>query len=503
MNHNRTPVFSALLEHAAKKPTQFHIPGHSCGNGMLPEFREALGETALSMDLISIAPLDDPHRAQGIIKEAQALAADAFGAHHTFFCVEGTSGAIRAMVAGVCNPGDEILVPRNIHKSVLSGIILTGAIARFMMPDHDDEFGIAHGVSLDTVRLGLDLYPNVKGVLIINPTYYGVCADLKEIVKLAHSRKVPVLVDEAHGAHLRFNEKLPFCAMDCGADVAATSVHKLGGSLTQSSLLNVREGLVNPKRIFSLLSLMMTTSPSYLLMSSLDCARKNLALNGKTMLEGAIDLANRTRNEINTISGVYCFGTEILGSSSRFAIDPCKLCINVRDVGVTGIEVERLFRERYGIEVELSSLYNILCIVSIGTTEEATDKLVMALRELSNERFVSSKTKRSSTKMLLPSPPQTKMSMRDAFFAETTVMSLKEAVGRISADTICVYPPGIPVLLPGEVISQESTDFLFECDKAGLPVHGLQDSVKHTVRVIKSDPINDIISLPCDALGEA
>lgn len=326
---------------------------------------------------------------------------------------------------------------------------------------------------------------------------------MKSIVKLAHSRKVPVLVDEAHGAHLRFNNKLPLCAMDCGADIAATSVHKLGGSLTQSSLLNVRDGLVNPKRIFSLLSLMMTTSPSYLLMSSLDCARKNLALHGKAMLDMAIDLADTTRDEINTIPGMYCFGAEILGSSSRFAIDPCKLCINVRDVGVTGIEVERLFRERYNIEVELSSLYNILCIVSIGTTSLATQKLVTALKELSNERFVSSTTKRSPTKMLLPAPPQTVMSMRDAFFAETTIMTLSEAVGKISADTICVYPPGIPVLLPGEVISQQSTDFLAECDRAGLPVHGLQDTLKRTLRVIKTDPVQDILALSGVTIGEA
>jgi lysine decarboxylase len=238
-------------------------------------------------------------------------------------------------------------------------------------------------------------------------------------------------------------------------------------------------------------------------MSSLDCARKNLALNGKSLLDVAIDLANKTRDEINTIPGINCFGAEILGSSARFAIDPCKLCINVRDVGVTGIEVERMFRDRYNIEVELSTLYNILCIVSIGTTSHATDKLVMALKELSNERFVSSTTRRSTTKMLLPSPPQTVMSMRDAFFAETMVVTLNEAVGKISADTICVYPPGIPVLLPGEIISQESTDFLAECDRAGLPVHGLQDTTKRTVRVIKSDVVQDALIGLSVTMGEA
>jgi len=240
VNQHETPLFTGLIRHAARNPIQFHIPGHKKGAGMAPEFREYIGERALAIDLINIAPLDDLHNPHGIIREAQALAAEAFGADHCFFSVQGTSGAIIAMIMTVCGPGDKILVPRNVHKSVLTGIVLSGALPIFMNPDLDYDLGIAHGVSLEAVRHALDQHPDAKGVLVINPTYYGVAADLKGIVELAHSRGVPVLVDEAHGVHLAFHDALPLSAMQAGADMAATSVHKLGGSLTQTSILHVR-----------------------------------------------------------------------------------------------------------------------------------------------------------------------------------------------------------------------------------------------------------------------
>lgn len=223
-----TPLFTGLLAHASRNPVQFHIPGHKKGAGMAPEFARFMGENALSIDLINIAPLDDLHNPHGMIREAQEIAAEAFGADYTFFSVQGTSGPIMTMIMSVCGPGEKIILPRNIHQSVMSALIIAGAVPIFMEPELDFNLGIPHGVGFNQVRDALDKHPDAKAVMVINPTYYGVAADLKAIVELAHSRNVPVLVDEAHGVHLHFHEQLPLSAMQAGADMAATSVHKLG-----------------------------------------------------------------------------------------------------------------------------------------------------------------------------------------------------------------------------------------------------------------------------------
>src|SRR5690606_17026568 len=250
-----------------------------------PEFREFIGEAALAMDLINISPLDDLHRPTHIIKRAQELAAEAFGADHTFFSVQGTSGAIMTMILATCQPGDKIIVPRNVHKSVMTAIVLADAIPVFIHPVLDERTGIAHGITTTALAKALDEHPDAKAVLIINPTYYGIAADLKRMVELAHARDIPVLVDEAHGVHIHFHEQLPLSAMQAGADMAATSMHKLGGSLTQSSILNVRSQRVNPRRVQSIISMLTTTSTSYLLLASLDAARRQLATRGRHMLD--------------------------------------------------------------------------------------------------------------------------------------------------------------------------------------------------------------------------
>ncbi|HWI60752.1 MAG TPA: aminotransferase class I/II-fold pyridoxal phosphate-dependent enzyme [Symbiobacteriaceae bacterium] len=480
----QTPLFTGLLAHASRNPVQFHIPGHKKGTGMAPEFRKFIGENALSIDLINIAPLDDLHNPHGMIREAQAIAAEAFGADYTYFSVQGTSGAITTMVMSVCGPGDKILVPRNVHKSVLTGIILSGALPVFMTPELDYNLGIAHGISVETVRTALDQHPDAKGVLVINPTYFGVAADLKAIVELAHSRHVPVLVDEAHGVHINFHESLPLSAMQAGADMAATSVHKLGGSMTQTSVLNVREGYVNPGRVQSIISMLTTTSTSYLLLASLDVARKQLATKGRLMIDRAINLAQKTRQRINEIPGLYCFGAEIIGqNSSRFDMDPSKLCINVVQLGVTGIDVEKMLREEFNIEVEMSDLYNILCIVSLGDSQEELDQLVKALQAL-NERFYRSRPA-NEVKVRVPTTPILAMSPREAFYAETEIVPLHESEGRVIAESIMVYPPGIPVMLPGEIVSHENLEYIDDCISAGLPVQGPEDPDLRKIKVVR------------------
>ncbi len=478
----RTPLFTGVVEHAKQNPVQFHIPGHKKGQGMDPEFRQFIGENALSIDLINIGPLDDLHAPHGMIKEAQSLAAQAFGADHTFFSVQGTSGAIMTMVISVCQPGDKIIVPRNVHKSVLSAIIFAGAVPVFIHPVMDTTFGIAHGITTSAVRTALEKHPDAKAVLVINPTYFGVVANLREIVELAHSYNIPVLVDEAHGAHIHFHPDLPESAMEAGADMSATSLHKLGGSMTQSSILNVKGNLVSPTRVQAVISMLTTTSTSYILLASLDTARRQLALHGKEMLAQTIRLANQARNQINQIPGLYCMGQEIVGSEATYALDPTKLTIHVSELGLSGYQVEKWLREKYQIEVEMSDLYNILCIITFGDREKEIQLLISALQKLSQEHY----NNQSITKVpiYLPEIPVLSLLPRTAFYSEVERVPLKEAAGRTIAEFIMVYPPGIPILMPGEIITQENIRYIYENVESGLPVLGPEDTTLEYVKVI-------------------
>lgn len=479
-----TPLFSGLLEHAKKDPIQFHIPGHKKGAGMDTEFRDFIGDNALSIDLINIGPLDDLHAPKGIIKQAQDLAAQAFGADYTFFSVQGTSGAIMTMVMAVCGPGDKIIVPRNVHKSVMSAIVFSGAIPIFIHPEVDEKLGISHGITTDAVEKALEQNPDAKGILVINPTYFGISADLKKIVEIAHSYDIPVLVDEAHGVHIHFHEDLPLSAMQAGADMAATSVHKLGGSMTQSSVLNVREGLVSPKRVQAILSMLTTTSTSYLLLASLDVARKQLAVKGHDLISHTIQLAQYIRNEINQIEHLICVGEEILETKAAYDYDPTKLIISVKELGLTGYEVEKWLRGMYNIEVELSDLYNILCIVTPGDTKKEADILLKALRELSKKR-TDRKDHVISATVMLPDIPLLALTPRDAFYAETELVPFDDSEGRIIAEFIMVYPPGIPIFIPGEIITKENLIYIKKNIEAGLPVQGPENFDARMLRVIK------------------
>ncbi|WP_139490012.1 aminotransferase class I/II-fold pyridoxal phosphate-dependent enzyme [Brevibacillus dissolubilis] len=483
MRQAKTPLFTGLLEHAKRNPIQFHIPGHKKGMGMNPTFREFIGENALSIDLINIAPLDDLHHPKAMIKEAQDLAAEAFGADHTFFSIQGTSGAIMAMIMATCNPGDKIILPRNVHKSVLAAVIFAGAIPVFIHPVMDESLGIAHGITPKAVGKALEKHPDAAAVLVINPTYFGIAGDLREIVRTAHNYEIPVLVDEAHGVHINFHEEMPLSAMQAGADMAATSVHKLGGSLTQSSILNVREGLVDVNRVKTVLSMLTTTSTSYILLASLDAARQHLALNGHDLVERSIRLANNAREQINQIPRIRCIGTEILGQPATHAMDPTKLLIHVRDLGITGWEVENWLREKYNIEVEMSDLYNVLCFITAGDSEETVGQLIKALTDLSVEFSHVEATEPPA--VTLPSIPVISLSPRDAFYAETEVVPLAEAAGRIITEFIMVYPPGIPIFMPGEVITEENIQYIQENLRVGLPVQGPEDETIQTIKVVK------------------
>ncbi|MBV4418324.1 aminotransferase class I/II-fold pyridoxal phosphate-dependent enzyme [Clostridium tyrobutyricum] len=483
LDQNETPLFDALMEYVKRKTIPFHVPGHKKGVGADAEFKTFIGENPFKIDVTVFKSVDSLHHPTGPIKRAQELAADAYGSDAAFFSIHGTSGAIQAMIMSVVNSGDKIIIPRNVHKSVTAGIILSGAIPVYMQPELDKKVGIAHGVTPKTVAKTLEENSDAKAVLIINPTYYGVAADIKKIATIVHSYDIPLIVDEAHGPHLGFNKKLPLSSMDAGSDMCCQSTHKIIGALTQASLLHVNSERVDVHRVQQVLSLLQTTSPSYILMASLDCARRQIAISGKELLDKAIDLANYARCEINKIPGLYCFGDELLGNSGVYSLDPTKITITCRDLGITGYDLDMILSSKYHIQMELSDIYNVLAVGSFGDTMENMNALINALKEISKEYF-GNNTKKSDFLDVPDIPKQIKIP-RDAFNVEKEAVSLKNSVGLVSGEFLMAYPPGIPVLCPGEEITKDIVDYVKQLKEAGLYVQGTEDPEVEYIKVVK------------------
>lgn len=482
MNQNETPLFNALMEYVNRDTLPFHVPGHKKGIGIDSEFKEFIGANPFKIDVTVFKLVDSLHHPNGPIKKAQELVADAYGSKASFFSIHGTSGAIQAMILSVVKDGDKIIVPRNVHKSVTSGIILSGAIPIFVEPEIDKKLGIAHGVTPETIEKALKENPDSKAVLIINPTYYGVATDIKKIADIVHSYDIPLIVDEAHGPHLAFSNKLPMSAIEAGADICAQSTHKIIGSLTQGSLLHINSKYVDPKKLQQILNLLQTTSPSYILMASLDCARRQIALEGKELLDKAIELCKYTRNEINKIPGFYCFGEEVLGKPGSYAFDPTKLTISSRNLGITGFELDTILADKYHIQMELSDFYNVLAVGSFGDTKEGMDKLINALKEISDEYY--GKREPIQDFLDIPTIPKKILNPREAFYSNKISVPLKESVGKISGEFLLAYPPGIPVLCPGEEITKEVIEYVNDLKRANLYVQGTEDTTVENIKIV-------------------
>lgn len=482
LNQNEIPLFDALKEYVDRDTLPFHVPGHKKGVGIDKEFKNFIGENPFKIDVTVFKLVDSLHHPTGPIKKAQELVADAYESHASFFSIHGTSGAIQAMILAVVNDGDKIIIPRNVHKSVTSGIILSGAVPVFMEPEIDKKLGIAHGVTPETVEKTLKENPDAKAVLIINPTYYGVATDIKKIADIVHSYDIPLIVDEAHGPHLAFSEKLPMSALKAGADICAQSTHKIIGSLTQGSLLHVKSKYVDPKRVQQILNLMQTTSPSYIIMASLDCARRQIALEGKDLLQKTIELCKYTRDEINKIPGFYCFGEEVLGKPGSYSFDPTKLTISSRELGITGFELDMILADKYHIQMELSDFYNVLAVGSFGDTKEGMDRLLSALKEISNDYYGKKETVQDF--LDIPAIPTKILNPREAFYSDKISIPLNESIGKISGEFLLAYPPGIPVLCPGEEITQEVVDYVHDLKRANLYVQGTEDLTVENIKIV-------------------
>ncbi|KJS80182.1 MAG: arginine decarboxylase [Peptococcaceae bacterium BICA1-8] len=480
IDQNKTPLFDALMNYVNEDTIPFHVPGHKQGRGN-KVLTSILGSTTMAMDLTCMEDLDNICNPKSVIKEAEKLAADAYKADNAFFLVNGTTSGIQAMIMSVCNPGDKIILPRNAHKSAIGGIIVSGAHPIYIEPEIDPFLGIAMGITPAKVSEALELHPDAKAVFVINPTYYGIASNLKEIVDITHSFDVPVLVDEAHGAHLVFHEGLPMSAMEAGADLAASSTHKLVGSLTQSSILLHQGNLINHEYVKSVLNLTQTTSPSYILLASLDVARREMALYGKERLMKTIELTRKAKEELGKIAGIYVLDTDILDSNSKYALDPTKLVVNVRDLGFSGFEIEKILRKKHHIQLELSDLFNIIALVTIGDDENTINTFIKAFKEIISTRPLNKILRYS---LDLPNLPEQKVLPRQAFYGETHLVSLTEAEGEISAEMIMAYPPGIPLICPGEKITKEIIEYIQLLHTEEAELQGTQDPKVRNIKVL-------------------
>ena len=447
----RAPIYEALDKFSKMRVVPFDVPGHKRGRGN-PELVNLLGEKCVSMDVNSMKPLDNLCHPVSVIRDAENLAADAFGAHHAFLMVGGTTSAVQSMVMSAVQAGQKIILPRNVHRSVMGALVLCGAVPVYVNPECDAKLGIPLGMSLSQLKRTIECTPDAKAILVNNPTYYGICSDLRSIVKLAHEHNMLVLVDEAHGTHLYFGENLPVSAMAAGADMAAVSMHKSGGSLTQSSMLLIgpamQEGYVR-----QIINLTQTTSASYLLLSSLDISRRNLALRGREAFAGVVELADYAREEINDIGDWYAFSAERINGSSIFDFDRTKLSVHTLNVGLAGIEVYDILRDEYDIQIEFGDLGNILAYLSIGDRKRDVERLVSALSEI-RRLYGRARAGMMANEYI---PPDVAVTPQFAFYAPKESLPIEETAGRICSEFVMCYPPGIPILAPGRTRSSNTS----------------------------------------------
>ena len=476
----------------------FHTPGHKQGLGAHALLRELVTEAGLREEVSLMEELDDLHEPTGCIEEAQDLAAALYGADAAFFAVNGTTGAIHAMLVAALSPGDAVLVPRNVHRSVFGGLVLADARPVYIEPIIDEALGIAHGLSTEAVREACRLHPEAKALLLVSPTYYGVASDVRAIAEIVHEAGMALLVDEAHGAHLAFSDDLPESAIAAGADLVAQSTHKLLGAMTQASLLLLREGRIEKERVERAMSLLTSTSPNYLLLASLDIARLQMAEAGAAHLARAVGLARKLRREVNAMPGLFSFGEERMGGAGAFALDPLKLTVTVTGLGLTGAEAAHILRHEHKIEAELFDAQNVLFLLTYADTEESAGRLLAALRSLAQRRTAQAATAVAAASAVpdggeaqavvrLPAAPPVAIPPREAFYRRSVPCRLREAAGRIAAETIAFYPPGIPVICTGEVFTAEVCRYIEAMAAAGLKVTGASDTSLRTLRVVADD----------------
>lgn len=488
VDHSRAPILEGIARYVREGVIPYSTPGHKRGAGMDEAFAHLWMEAGLALDIPLGGGVDDTNFDSDTRRVAEDLAADAWGADRSFYLVNGSSAGNHAFLLATLRPDDEVIVARDIHKSLMVALILCGANPIWVTPRLHPEFNVGLGIDPTDIAAALDEHPNAKLVVLVSPSYCGVSSDLKAIANAAHAHEVPVYVDEAWGPHIHFHPALPLSAMASGVDGAVTSTHKMLASLTQASILNVQGPLVGIDRIQTAVGMTNTTSPSAMILASIDVCRRQMALHGEALLDNTIALAEQARTALVLLPGVSVLGPHSLGVKN---FDLTKLVIDVNGLGLTGFQVEQILRNRFFLQPESSDYVSVVCFFTIADSVESAERLVSAFRTLSAERSghdggLLSSNMRSSGIAIAPS--RQAMSPRDAFFAKTRTVPLAEAIGEISAELVIPYPPGIPVLAPGDVIAAEKIDYLLHGVAEGMHLSGPADPHLKTVKIVATAP---------------
>ena len=493
MNANQsqaaTPLLDALWKCASKHHAPFYTPGHKRGQGISQQLADRFGSSVFRVDLPELPELDNLFAPQSVIQEAQNLAAAAFGAEHTWFLVNGSTCGVQAAILSTCAAGDKIILPRNVHQSAIAALILSGAVPIFVDPEYDPVLDIAHSITPADVASALEQHPDAKAVMMVYPTYYGVCGDVAAIATLAHHHGIPLLVDEAHGPHFAFHSDLPTPALADGADLTVQSIHKVLGAMTQASMLHVQGSMIDIDRLNKSLQLLQSTSPSYLLLASLDAARQQMALQGEQLMAQTLQLADAARDQIAQIPGLSVLSPPVLSPPKATpgfaALDRTRLTVTVSGLGLTGFEADEILHQRLGVTAELPSLQHLTFIISLGNTEADIAALVQALTTLSKDQRANLPVITANHLLNLPNTNQiVRISPREAFFAPTETLPLEQTGDRVCAELVCPYPPGIPVLMPGEVITPSAINYLQHIQAMGGYISGCADADLKTLRVV-------------------
>ncbi|PSN14251.1 arginine decarboxylase [filamentous cyanobacterium CCT1] len=491
-DQSKTPILSALQASSQRPHAAFYAPGHKRGQGASTQLINLLGEKALAVDLPELPELDNLFAPEGVIYEAQELAAAAFGAEQTYFLANGSTCGIEATILATVGPGDKIIVPRNAHRSVIAGLVLSGAMPVFVAPEYSPELGLVLGVKAETIAAALSHHPDTRAVLLVSPTYHGLCSDVGAIAALAHSHNIPLLIDEAHGPHFAFHPELPTPALALGADLVVQSTHKVLGALSQAAMLHTRGDRIDRSRLQSALQLTQSTSPNSLLLASLDAARHQIATAGKALLSDTLDLTQQIRRELAEILGLRVIDKSAVTSFSSVSdLDLTRLTVDLLGVGITGLEADDILHHELGVTVELPELRHLTLIVSLGNTEKDVQRCVAGFETLAagagdrathhapihwpETGFAEDGTPTFGVPLVSP---------REAFFTTPETVSAQAAIGRLSAETISAYPPGIPTIVAGEPISAADIQQLTLAKQQGGYVTGGRDASLDTFHVL-------------------
>ena len=487
MEQDSTPYLDALIEYADRDPGRFHVPGHKGGPGADPALRAALGERALQLDIAAgIEGIDAaPDPANAPFQLAQRLAAEAWGAKRSWFLVNGGSGGNHAVCLALAHTGERVVVQRNVHSSIVDGMVLSGLRPQFVAPEVDPELGVAHCVTPEALEEALAAEPDAVAAIIVSPTYFGAVADVAALAEVAHGRGVPLFVDEAWGSHLRFSSSLPTSALECGADLVLSSTHKIVGSITQSAILHLGDcqDRVDELVVDRAVTLVESTSPNALLTASLDAARRQAAVHGEELLAETVSSLAELRERIRAVPGLDVLDDRIVGRSGVHAYDPLRLVVDVRGIGATGHRVARLMWESDDINLELFSENVVVAVFGIGEHAARTGQRLVAALEHACERIGE---EREPLPPFAEPPPwgPTELSPREAFLADQEVVAFDHAEGRIAAESLAAYPPGVPNVLPGERLTRPTLDYIADSVTHGGLVRGASDRSLKTIRVV-------------------